>query len=110
MAEPPLAAKMTEPLPARIGRAQGLLSRSLLVEPIGRRAADDRGGEGIETGDDVGLSCTSQSTCISAVGDDMWTLRVGEDVSSRERVDDGMRCEVDEEWDAPCGPRRGGLG
>jgi transposase len=90
----------TESLSTLIARAQAALSGPHVVKQIGRREADARGGDDTQSGEDVGSSCTSQSACVVVAKD-------GEDESSREGVDEGMTCEVDEGWDAPCGPRRG---
>ena len=74
---------------------------------IERRKAGDRGGDDTQTNEDASSFCTSQSTCVAVVINDDGPLRRGEDVSSREGVYEGMMCEVDEGWDAPCDPRRG---
>jgi hypothetical protein len=103
----PVVTRTAEPLSALIGRAQAALSRLPVVKPIGRRGAGDRGGEDIWSGGEIGSSCASQSVCIDSVVDDEEALRLGEDVSNQEWVCDEMTCEVDDGWDASCGPRRG---
>jgi transposase len=102
-----VATSTMEPLPALIGRAQALLSRPPVVRQSGRRKANDRRGGGTQTGEDVGSSCTNQSTCVANIGADDGSPRGGEDVSSRAGVRQGMTCGVDDSRDAPCEPRRG---
>ncbi len=99
--------RMSEPLSVLIGRAQALLSSPRGVRQSGRRRVDNRGGEGIQTGESSGSPCTSLSMCVATVGGENELAHVGEESSGREHEYNQGMCEVDEEGSAPCEPRPG---
>ena len=103
-----LPSPMAEPLSALIGRAQTLLSRPPPVRQSGSWRADDRGGGGGPQRDEnTGSPCRSQSVCGVILENEDRAPHFGDEVSSQPSECAEMMCKTDEQWGAPCEPRRG---
>jgi transposase len=96
----------TGPLPALLGRLQGMWTMPRPMVRIGRQTMVCRGGDDSQFVEGDGSSCARRSECVI----DNESTHVEEESSGRDRMYSETICASDDGWVTATMPRRGEMG